>query len=100
LSLLSISPWGGTGPWAHRPATEFTLQAATGATEYRRPPGRLPVAAGGRVGEWVAGIFAAVGAVSAWQSARQTGKGQHLDLSILEAMFRRLFVLHYRRAMA
>ena len=32
LSLVSISPWGSTGPWAERPATEFTLQAATGAT--------------------------------------------------------------------
>ncbi|MBW2501200.1 MAG: CoA transferase, partial [Deltaproteobacteria bacterium] len=31
LSLVSISPWGGTGPDAARPATEWTLQAATGA---------------------------------------------------------------------
>ena len=87
LSLLSISPWGGTGPWAHRPATEFTLQAATGATDYRRPPGRLPVAAGGRIGEWIAGIFAAAGALCAWRAARITGAGQHLDLSIFESMF-------------
>jgi len=87
LSLLSISPWGGTGPWAHRPATEFTLQAATGATDYRRPPGRLPVAAGGRIGEWIAGIFAAAGALCAWPVARSTGAGQHLDVSIFESMF-------------
>ena len=30
LSLVSISPWGSAGPWARRPASEFTLQAATG----------------------------------------------------------------------
>lgn len=86
LSLLSISPWGGTGPWAHRPATEFTLQAATGSTDFRRPPGRLPVAAGGRIGEWIAGVFAAAGALCAWRSAQLTGVGQHLDVSIFESM--------------
>lgn len=86
LSLVSISPWGGTGPWANRPATEFTLQAATGATAHRGPTDRVPVAAGGRVGEWIAGTFAAVGALCAWLAARHTGKGQHVDVSMFEAM--------------
>ena len=86
LSLVSISPWGGSGPWAHRPATEFTLQAAIGATASRGPTDRVPVAAGGRVGEWIAGTFAAVGAVCAWLSARHSGRGQHVDVSMFEAM--------------
>jgi crotonobetainyl-CoA:carnitine CoA-transferase CaiB-like acyl-CoA transferase len=86
LSLVSISPWGGTGPWAHRPATEFTLQAATGSTAHRGRRDRVPVAAGGRLGEWVAGTFAAVGAVCAWLGARKTGQGQHVDVSMFEAM--------------
>lgn len=86
LSLVSISPWGSTGPWAHRPATEFTLQASVGSTDFRCPPGRAPVAAGGRIGEWVAGTFAAAGALCAWRSARQTGEGQHVDVSIFESM--------------
>ena len=86
LSLVSISPWGGTGPWAHRPATEFTLQAATGSTAHRGRRDRVPVSAGGRLGECIAGTFAAVGAVCAWLSARNTGKGQHVDVSMFEAM--------------
>ena len=86
LSLVSLSPWGGAGPWAHRPATEFTLQAATGSTAHRGPHDRVPVAAGGRIGEWIAGTFAAVGAVCAWLSARNTGQGQHVDVSMFEAM--------------
>ena len=32
---VAISPWGGSGPWADRPCTEFTLQAATGSTANR-----------------------------------------------------------------
>ncbi len=86
VSLLTLTPWGTSGPWAERPASEFTLQAATGSTGYRGLPDRKPVAAGGRIGEWAAGSFAAVGALAAWLSARRTGAGQHVDVSVFEAM--------------
>ena len=94
LSLVSISPWGSDGPWAERPATEFTLQAATGSTAHRGLGDREPVAAGGRIGEWIAGGFAAVGALFAWLSARNTGRGQHVDLSIFEAMLLSMTYYH------
>lgn len=87
LSVLSITPWGTDGPWKDRPATEFTLQAATGVTESRRCPGRKPVAAGGQIGEWMAGAFGAEAALFAWLSACNTGRGHHVDLSIFESMF-------------
>src|SRR5207302_134668 len=48
-------------------------------------PERPPVSTGGRLVEWLAGVFAAVGALSAWVHARRTGKGQHVDVSMLEA---------------
>ena len=32
LVVVSITPFGCDGPWAGRPATEFTLQAACGST--------------------------------------------------------------------
>jgi crotonobetainyl-CoA:carnitine CoA-transferase CaiB-like acyl-CoA transferase len=86
LSMVSITPWGSDGPWAHRPASEFTLQAATGSTGNRGPRSRPPVAAGGRIGEWIAGTYAAVGAWLAFLSARDTGSGHHVDLSSFEAM--------------
>ncbi len=94
LSLVSISPWGGTGPWADRPCTEFTLQAATGSSGSRGLHDRTPVAAGGRLGEWIAGSFAAVGAIGAWLSARNTGAGQHVDVSMFEAMLLCMTVYH------
>ena len=86
LSLVSISAWGATGPWADRPATEWTLQAAVGCTGYRGLPERGPVGAGGRLGEYVAGIYAALGAMGAWLSSRNTGRGQSVDLSTYEAI--------------
>ena len=86
LSLVSISPWGLAGPWAERPATEFTQQAAAGATARRALPDRVPVAAAGQIGEFAAGAYAGVSALAAWLSARRTGEGQHVDLSLFEAV--------------
>jgi crotonobetainyl-CoA:carnitine CoA-transferase CaiB-like acyl-CoA transferase len=82
LVVVSISPFGLDGPWAGRPATEFTLQAACGSTGARGSRDRPPLAAGGRFGEWLAGATAAVATVAAWR----TGRGEHVDLSILECM--------------
>jgi crotonobetainyl-CoA:carnitine CoA-transferase CaiB-like acyl-CoA transferase len=94
LSLVSITPFGQTGPWANRPSTEFTLQAAVGSIGYRGLPGRKPVAGGGRFPEWAAGIFAAVGGLTAWLSARKTGAGQLVDLSTFETALLCMTVYH------
>jgi crotonobetainyl-CoA:carnitine CoA-transferase CaiB-like acyl-CoA transferase len=94
LSLISISAWGSGGPWAHRPATEFTLQAAAGSTAYRGLPDRMPVAAGGRLGEWIAGTFSAVAGIAAWRSARNTGEGQLVDLSVFESTLLCMTIYH------
>lgn len=85
-TLVSISAWGGDGPWADRPSTEFTLQAATGSTAQRGLPARGPVGSGGRIGEWIPGVYAAVGGLTGWLSARRTGEGQHIDLSVFECL--------------
>ena len=92
--ILSITPYGLTGPWAERAATEFTLQAATGSIAHRGLRDRPPVAAGGRLGEWAAGSFAALGALSAWLAARNTGAGQHVDVSTFESMLLSLTIYH------
>jgi crotonobetainyl-CoA:carnitine CoA-transferase CaiB-like acyl-CoA transferase len=84
LAIVRISAWGQSGPWAKRVANDFTIQAATGSIEYRGLPDREPVAAGGRLSEWATGVYAAVSALAAWRSARQTGEGQVVDLSQFE----------------
>ena len=86
LVVVSITPHGLTGPWADRPATEFTLQAACGSTGSRGRRDRPPLAVGGRFGEYLAGVHAALAAVAAWRVSRSTGVGEHIDLSVLEAM--------------
>lgn len=92
LVLVRISPWGQEGPWATRPANDFVLQAASGSLEYRGFPWREPVAAGGRVCDWLAGSFAAICAQLAWRAARRDGCGQIVDLSTFEAALHNLTI--------
>ncbi|NRA04402.1 MAG: CoA transferase [Myxococcales bacterium] len=84
LVVLSITPYGLEGPWADRLATEFTLQAESGSIGGRGRPGTQPYQGGGRVSEWAAGTFGAVAALPAVFHARATGRGEHIDLSMLE----------------
>ena len=84
LVALSITPYGLTGPWAERTATEFTLQAESGSIGIRGLFGQEPFQSGGRITEWGAGSYGAVAALVAVRHARATGRGEHIDLSLLE----------------
>jgi crotonobetainyl-CoA:carnitine CoA-transferase CaiB-like acyl-CoA transferase len=84
LVVLSITPYGLSGPWAGRLATEFTLQAESGSTGVRALLGGEPFQAGGRITEWAAGAYGAAAVLPALLHARATGRGEHIDLSMLE----------------
>jgi crotonobetainyl-CoA:carnitine CoA-transferase CaiB-like acyl-CoA transferase len=86
LVVLSITPFGRSGPYAGRPATEFTVQAECGSIATRGLASQPPVMAGGRTTEWVGGTFAAVAALGAVRRARGLGLGEHIDFSLLEVM--------------
>jgi crotonobetainyl-CoA:carnitine CoA-transferase CaiB-like acyl-CoA transferase len=80
--VVSITPFGRAGGWMGRPATEFTLQALCGSTASRGTRDREPLHAGGRLGEWIAGAYTAVAALAALEG----GRGEHVDVSMLECM--------------
>src|SRR3954451_19052609 len=80
--VVTITPWGCSGPWVGRPATEFTLQAWAGSTGTRGYPGSEPISVGGSLGEWVAGTYAAVGAIA----ALRTGRAVHVDVAMLDCI--------------
>jgi crotonobetainyl-CoA:carnitine CoA-transferase CaiB-like acyl-CoA transferase len=86
LVVLSITPYGRTGPYAGRPTTEFIVQAESGGLTGRGGPDQVPIMAGGRISEWVAGTFAAVAVAAAALYAQRTGHGEHIDFSICETM--------------
>lgn len=86
LVVVSITPYGTTGPYADRPATEFIVQAESGSVLYRGRPDREPVQVGGRVSEFQGGAYAAPPAIAAALRARRTGVGEHIDVSLVESM--------------
>jgi crotonobetainyl-CoA:carnitine CoA-transferase CaiB-like acyl-CoA transferase len=87
LVVVSITPYGRRGPYGiDRPATEFTVQAESGSLLSRGRPWREPVQIGGRISEFVAGAYAAPPATAAALRARRTGTGEHIDVSVAEAI--------------
>ncbi len=84
LVIVSITPFGLTGPMAESFATDFTIQAECGSIGARARPGCEPYQAGGGISAWTGGCFAAVAALAAIRRAHATGHGEHIDFSLQE----------------
>ncbi len=86
LIVLSITPYGRTGPYAARAATEFTMQCDVGSTASRGLLSQEPFHAGGRTGDWFAGACGAVAVAAAVRRQRLSGHGEVIDLAVAEAI--------------
>ncbi|HET9891185.1 MAG TPA: CoA transferase [Mycobacterium sp.] len=86
--VVAVTPFGTTGPYVENQlaANEFILQALCGSIAGRGWPDDEPVQAGGRLGEWLAGTFAAAAAAATVRHAARSGRGQIIDVSTYEAM--------------
>ncbi len=86
--VVAVTPFGTTGPYVDERvvANEFILQALCGSIAGRGWPGDEPVQAGGRLGEWLAGTFAAAVTAAATRHAFRSGRGEVIDVSTYEAM--------------
>ncbi len=84
LTVVAITPFGLDGPWAGRPATDLTLQAASGGMAPRGAVGQAPLMVGGEPSYWFAGAVAAVSVLGIIRRLRTTGRGELVDVSILE----------------
>ena len=82
--VVSITPYGLEGPYADRPANEFTVQADSGSITPRGTHDMDPFQLGGRIVEWVAGAYAGVGALAAVRRSRTVGDGELVDVSLCE----------------
>lgn len=97
LVVVRISDFGQCGPLRGRQTSPLTIQAAAGWVNSREF-GRPPVQAGGRIPEYVAGGYAALGALTALRiAAGLPGRPVEVDVSTLEAL---LSTLPYPMLMA
>jgi len=80
----SISGYGQTGPFKDRPAFDLIIQARGGIMSYTGEPGRMPVRMGAPMGDLSGGVFAAQGVLAALYQREKTGRGQRIDISLLD----------------
>jgi CoA:oxalate CoA-transferase len=84
LIYASLSGFGQTGPYASRAAFDIVVQGMGGIMSITGEPGRPPVRVGAAVGDLGAGLFTAIGILSALQARERTGLGQQVDVGMLD----------------
>ena len=84
LVYCSITGFGQTGPYAHRPGYDMMAQGMGGLIsitgEPDRPPSKVPVA----INDIMTGMYTAVALLSALRHRDATGEGQQVDVGLLD----------------
>jgi CoA:oxalate CoA-transferase len=84
LVLASTSGFGQTGPLATRPAYDLIAQAMGGLMSLTGEPGGAPTRVGTSIGDLAAGLFTAIGVLSALHDRARSGEGRHVDVAMLD----------------
>jgi itaconate CoA-transferase len=85
LVACDISGYGTGGPYAERKAYDLLIQCESGLVSITGTPGE-PVKVGISIADIAAGMYAYTGVLSALYRRRDTGRGQALEVSMLEAL--------------
>lgn len=86
LIVVRLSPLGRKGPMARAKGSELTAQAMAGYTRYLGAQGEAPLRLGADVASMGTGIFAAQAALAALYRRNRDGRGQRVDLSLLNSL--------------
>jgi formyl-CoA transferase len=84
LVYASISGFGSTGPYSQRAGYDLIAQGLSGVMSVTGEPDGDPVKCGIPIGDLSAGLFCAVGILSALRARDATGEGQQIDTSLFE----------------
>lgn len=82
--MCSISAYGQDGPYRDWPAFDLALQAMGGAMSVTGEDGGPPVRMGLPMGDLAGGMFGAFAVSGALFRRERTGRGAHVDLSLLD----------------
>jgi len=85
LIYCSITGFGQTGPNAHRAGYDFLVQGEAGLMSLTGEAGGPPMKAGVGIADILCGMYAAVGILAAVNARHATGRGQHIDLALMDA---------------
>ena len=87
---VRVSGYGQTGPYAGRGGYATVAEAFSGLSSITGYPDRGPMVSPYPLGDYLAGTFGALGAMIALNHRRRTGRGQVVDVSLFEPIFRTL----------
>ncbi|WP_375687782.1 CaiB/BaiF CoA transferase family protein [Pseudooceanicola sp. LIPI14-2-Ac024] len=84
LIYCSITGFGQTGPYAHRPGYDYIIQGMSGFMSITGEPDGQPLRAGVAITDLFTGVYSATAILAALQQRNVTGKGQHIDMALLD----------------
>ena len=89
LVYCSVTGFGQTGPYRERPGYDFMIQGMGGMMsvtgEPDSQPGGGPQRAGVPIADIITGMYASIAICAALANRERTGRGQHLDLALLDS---------------
>ncbi len=96
IITCTVSGFGETGPDTQRPAFDQVVQALGGGMSITGEPHMPPTRSGIPMGDLGGGIFGAMGVLAAVIARATTGRGQHVDVSMLDVQ---ISLLNYMATM-
>ena len=87
LIYASISGFGQTGPYKSRPGYDIVGQAMGGLMSITGWPDSPPTRVGTAIGDILSALFCCIGILSALQVREKTGRGQTVDVSLVDSVF-------------
>ncbi len=87
LVFASISGFGQTGPYRSRPGYDIIGQAMGGLMSITGWPDSPPTRSGTAIGDILSALFCCIGILSALKVREKTGKGQAVDVSLVDSVF-------------
>ena len=95
LVYASISGFGQSGPYMKRPGFDQIAQGMGGLMSITGEPGQGPLRVGIPIADLTAGLFCAIGILTALLERETSGRGQEVQTSLLEAQ---IFMLDFQAA--
>ena len=86
LIYLSLTGFGQSGPYAHKAGYDFMIQGLAGIMDLTGEPDGQPQKMGVAFADIFTGLYGVIAIQSALLVRQQTGKGQHIDMALLDAM--------------
>jgi CoA:oxalate CoA-transferase len=84
LIYAAVSGFGHTGPYKERPAYDMVVQAMGGIMSLTGHHDAPPTRVGTSIGDITAGLFSTIGIATALYERERTGKGQKIDVGMLD----------------